>query len=470
MALDAVTALPAFGVMVLPQGQRKSAAILWLRLRINYAFAMLPIFRMIPVGGVFIAMVALVQALTLPGPTRTRLIRAEAPARGPLIDRQEHPEWRQFLILAAIHRAQEVLALRDLPDTPVVQQSDPAAAPMAAHVADAAPQTKVASLPGAPGPADASAPVGVEPSVEELALPKSEQETATAAPAMAPPATAENAAADITGSPAVANTEMAEAPASAKTFTETADSSQPVVVNPTNAPSQSTTSDHTPVARVAESALDNATNVMPGTKKTGEPSSSAAAGAEKKLASISSAITSDSAAPPAATNPNEQSLADVSTGPAQTGNEVTQQSLATDGSEEQAVAEAPKPTRIAELPHGQNGTAPATDDTTITGSVVTAAATALPVVSEELPAVDLPIVLPRPRPNLIKLPRARPAVIPPLRRTVSHHPKPKAAAPNAHRGPPDLFSALFDKRYQHNGSTAAAKPAPTQTSQPASSP
>ena len=28
---------------------------------------MLPIFRMIPVGGVFIAMVALVQALTLPG-------------------------------------------------------------------------------------------------------------------------------------------------------------------------------------------------------------------------------------------------------------------------------------------------------------------------------------------------------------------------------------------------------------------
>jgi hypothetical protein len=40
-------------------------------------------------------------------------------ARGPLQQLEEHPEWRQFIIQAALRRADELAHLRDLPDEPV---------------------------------------------------------------------------------------------------------------------------------------------------------------------------------------------------------------------------------------------------------------------------------------------------------------------------------------------------------------
>ena len=80
---------------------------------------MLPFFRIIPVGGVLLAIMIVVLALEPPGGSHAALTPAQMPARGALMRMNEHPEWRQFLILAAVRRSDELSRLRDLPDTPV---------------------------------------------------------------------------------------------------------------------------------------------------------------------------------------------------------------------------------------------------------------------------------------------------------------------------------------------------------------
>jgi len=80
---------------------------------------MLPILRIVPVGGVFLAIMIVVLSLSPPGGSRMGMPTALLSARGPLMPTDEHPEWRQLLMLAAIQRADELSRLRDLPDTPV---------------------------------------------------------------------------------------------------------------------------------------------------------------------------------------------------------------------------------------------------------------------------------------------------------------------------------------------------------------
>jgi hypothetical protein len=98
---------------------------------------MLPIFRILPVGGVLLAIFILFLALSPPDGPRAPLNTAMAPARGALVDVGHHPETRQFLIQAAIKRADELNRLRELPDTPT----------RTAPAAPAAEEPKIAVLP-----------------------------------------------------------------------------------------------------------------------------------------------------------------------------------------------------------------------------------------------------------------------------------------------------------------------------------
>jgi len=86
---------------------------------------MLPILRILPVGGVLLAILILVLALSPPDASRSPMTATIAPARGPLVDRDRHPEDRQFLIQAALKRADELNRLRDLPDTPTRSSDTP---------------------------------------------------------------------------------------------------------------------------------------------------------------------------------------------------------------------------------------------------------------------------------------------------------------------------------------------------------
>jgi hypothetical protein len=83
--------------------------------------------RILPVGGVFLAIMLLVLALNPPAGTHIQLAPSVGPMRGAMIALSEHPEWRQFLMLAAIRRADELNRLRELPDTPTRTEPAPAA-------------------------------------------------------------------------------------------------------------------------------------------------------------------------------------------------------------------------------------------------------------------------------------------------------------------------------------------------------
>jgi hypothetical protein len=90
---------------------------------------MLPIFRIISVGGVSLAISILALALIPPGGTHLLLTPRDMAARGVMMEQSQHPEWRQFMIQAALRRADELERLRSLPSAPV-QLPEAAAAPV----------------------------------------------------------------------------------------------------------------------------------------------------------------------------------------------------------------------------------------------------------------------------------------------------------------------------------------------------
>ncbi len=129
---------------------------------------MLPILRIIPVGGVLLAIAILVLALSPPGGLHRELTPADMWARGALTQLAQHPEWRQFLILAAIRRADELGRLRDLRDTPARSDlPDPAnVAGLPIERSDAEPDDQTGSISDMPS---LTIPIEIgEPSSTEL--------------------------------------------------------------------------------------------------------------------------------------------------------------------------------------------------------------------------------------------------------------------------------------------------------------
>jgi hypothetical protein len=102
---------------------------------------MLPILRVLPVGGVLLAILILVLALTPPDGSRGPLSSPGVPARGVLSDRDRQAESRQFLIHAALKRADQLSRLRDLPDRRAhSEEPQPELAGLPAERSDADPE------------------------------------------------------------------------------------------------------------------------------------------------------------------------------------------------------------------------------------------------------------------------------------------------------------------------------------------
>ena len=115
---------------------------------------MLPLFRILPVGGVFFAILVLALALKAPG--ERVLPPVSLTAGGAHGAGNDDPQWRQIAIQAALQRATELMRLRDLPDTPPPSHALPNQASPSQAVPSDAP---VIEAPASEPPGSAPQPV-----------------------------------------------------------------------------------------------------------------------------------------------------------------------------------------------------------------------------------------------------------------------------------------------------------------------
>jgi hypothetical protein len=92
---------------------------------------------------------ALLAGFAVHEPARPHLSHVVAPARGPLIEATEHPEWKQFLVQAAFRRADELERLLDLPASPMIIEAVIEPAVMKSENVEAAVVPKKADEPAA---------------------------------------------------------------------------------------------------------------------------------------------------------------------------------------------------------------------------------------------------------------------------------------------------------------------------------
>jgi hypothetical protein len=159
---------------------------------------MLPILRVFPIGGVLLAITILILALNPPSDPRGRLTGAG----GALIAREQHPEWPQFLLLAAARRAVELNRLRELPDTtvrsvpppaPPQAEQPPEVAAVPASRNDADPEDVTGTIAQSPGAA-IPVEIGETSSVELPVIPHEERPPVIMTPERAKPPSESNAA------------------------------------------------------------------------------------------------------------------------------------------------------------------------------------------------------------------------------------------------------------------------------------
>lgn len=142
------------------------------------------------IGGVCAALIAVLTGLGVSATMRSYVAPAAAlPARGALIEPADHPEWKQFLVRAALRRADELNRLRDLPGGLSGNNGDGAStASLPGGANDSAPDDETGSIAQTPSvmiPID----IGETSSTElPVARPK---EPAQAQPAQAQPARAQ---------------------------------------------------------------------------------------------------------------------------------------------------------------------------------------------------------------------------------------------------------------------------------------